>query len=579
MTAQWYCTIGQQTFGPMTPDQLKNLVMQGQLLPTSPVRFGANGAWMQAATVRGLFSGAPSVGTTASPLAALPTAAPAQPIQGGPPLASPPLAPPTHPPTATPLASATPQTPLAVPVGVPTGTPVAATPPQHAAVPPAQAPGSAPAPASSIRRRRSRRRSDQGLLVAVLVCLAGVVLIGIVGLAVFLSMPDEGTEQDKVARASPAADEKSPADAAAGRGRSAAMANDPQRRLQIVKSIAKWSDAERVRSVGLKGRVRLQVSRAWLASNPSGTQRVRVDGDAAATADADPSAPADAASAIADTVGAAPKAAEDETPKDDAADDTTDDETTDETDDATDAEKSDETDDAPADEKPPVPPAAKTPTRFVFIEVYVTNENQTRPLDYTSWNGAGDRPDKTSAILVDDAGNLCDLAPYAVAPGRARRRFVKIGPAEEITDLLVFRAPPGSFKHLRLVLPYAAVGYEGTKYRYVGFQLSKEMLEGRASTPSTTTPGGDKRDPDQPDIGDIERGIEEVGGGDQPQDDAKPKTPAPKTDDPVQPGKPGKPDPLPPVEIPFSREDFDRQIEESGGGDKDLPDEKDKDDE
>jgi hypothetical protein len=99
MAHEWYVLHQGKAWGPLTSGQLKKLAAEGKVSPTTNVRSGAEGRWVPASRVQGLFA-APS---GAAPLAAAASAAhnPA-PASGPPPLceyvAPPPLAPPivTH---------------------------------------------------------------------------------------------------------------------------------------------------------------------------------------------------------------------------------------------------------------------------------------------------------------------------------------------------------------------------------------------------------------------------------------------------------------------------------------------------
>ena len=90
MAIQWYVQHGGKQYGPMTSANLKKLAVDGKISPTTSVRSGAEGAWVPASRVQGLFASSPA------PPAAKPTAA-------GPDLArvaAPPIAPPPAPPMA-----------------------------------------------------------------------------------------------------------------------------------------------------------------------------------------------------------------------------------------------------------------------------------------------------------------------------------------------------------------------------------------------------------------------------------------------------------------------------------------------
>ena len=56
MAAVWYWkTEGKEVRGPITASELKQLARLGTLLERSPVRKGADGQWVTASKVQGLF--------------------------------------------------------------------------------------------------------------------------------------------------------------------------------------------------------------------------------------------------------------------------------------------------------------------------------------------------------------------------------------------------------------------------------------------------------------------------------------------------------------------------------------------
>ncbi len=56
MAVQWYCNISGKTFGPMSAHQLKALAKKGKLTQQHKVRQGAEGSWVPAERVKGLFA-------------------------------------------------------------------------------------------------------------------------------------------------------------------------------------------------------------------------------------------------------------------------------------------------------------------------------------------------------------------------------------------------------------------------------------------------------------------------------------------------------------------------------------------
>lgn len=60
MASQWYCKSGESKLGPMGAAALRKLVSEGSLNPTDYVRKGADGKWVRAKTVKGLFPAEPT---------------------------------------------------------------------------------------------------------------------------------------------------------------------------------------------------------------------------------------------------------------------------------------------------------------------------------------------------------------------------------------------------------------------------------------------------------------------------------------------------------------------------------------
>ena len=80
MAAQWYCRIRGEETGPFDARDLKSIARSGQLLPENLVRKGAEGSWVVASKVQGLFKDTPTKTTKAStnpPAALKPLADPA----------------------------------------------------------------------------------------------------------------------------------------------------------------------------------------------------------------------------------------------------------------------------------------------------------------------------------------------------------------------------------------------------------------------------------------------------------------------------------------------------------------------
>jgi len=84
MAAEWFCDISGKQIGPLSAQQLKAMAEEGRLAPEHKVRQGANGPWVPAARVKGLFSAdaVPSASRPVKPVDASATPPPpvAQPV-------------------------------------------------------------------------------------------------------------------------------------------------------------------------------------------------------------------------------------------------------------------------------------------------------------------------------------------------------------------------------------------------------------------------------------------------------------------------------------------------------------------
>lgn len=56
MAAEWYCYIAGREFGPLSAQDLRNMVAEGSLTPRHHVRRGTSGPWVEAGQVKGLFA-------------------------------------------------------------------------------------------------------------------------------------------------------------------------------------------------------------------------------------------------------------------------------------------------------------------------------------------------------------------------------------------------------------------------------------------------------------------------------------------------------------------------------------------
>jgi hypothetical protein len=56
MANQWYARVGNVEHGPMSPEALKQLALQGKVTPDTPVRSGVFGVWVLASAQQWLFA-------------------------------------------------------------------------------------------------------------------------------------------------------------------------------------------------------------------------------------------------------------------------------------------------------------------------------------------------------------------------------------------------------------------------------------------------------------------------------------------------------------------------------------------
>jgi hypothetical protein len=140
---------------------------------------------------------------------------------------------------------------------------------------------------------------------------------------------------------------------------------------------------------------------------------------------------------------------------------------------------------------------AAGPARYAFIKLSITSNKTDGSLSYVGWNDLDGTAAGTSAILADESDNIYDLVPYSKSPNASRKRSVSIAPGEEITDLLVFEAPGGTFSSLRLVLPYEALGVRARTVN-AGFEIPSDVFNGASpkqlAKRNGTQRGGDAAD-------------------------------------------------------------------------------------
>jgi hypothetical protein len=340
---------------------------------------------------------------------------------------------------------------------------------------------------SNVLGERSSRRSGIKGAQYALIGMAALGLILVAGLVIGLATmsrsgngEDPPATEDAVAAMDvpPLIDE--PVNAPADTGPSTT-----EQKQRIVASIASWRDIKKI--VSLKDTVRIQVLDVWVSSSVTGATRDTV---LRSTNPGVESGPAKDVSEEYTFVADTSPAAEDETTE------------------------SPET-------EPDAPSVSPSRPRYVFVKMSITCNNPSEALRYSSWNGYGENPAETSAILADSSGNICRIVPYAKNSDPSRQRSAIIMPAQEITDLLVFEAPPGTIDYIRLVLPYAAIGVTNARSAHVAYQFSRDDINAAPRDKLAHQPGrpagAGPDNGDNPDMDAIRRGIADSAQGSGPE--------------------------------------------------------------
>lgn len=472
MASQWYCRTEDQEFGPFSSAELKMLCRESRLLPQHQVRQGAEGRWILASQVQGLFAAdpakpikqaeplaprvsdsslgeaiTPQVRAVVSPGAAMP-APPRQPV------ASPVMVTPVAPSGAIPMGMPVGSMPVGVPVqpvyssGIPVG------------VVPAGVPVFAPSQSATTTYDPDveppvNKKNQNGLYITVGLA-AGALILCVVGAAVGLGMfkprsvekkevaaaetgvsdsePDENFDPETVAanrtveptqaiekenapKAKPGKSTGGEKKGAKAKPEAAAKDETPgkpsklqQKVINEVLSNKGWRDTSSIKSV-TSGNVKLMIAAVWL-------------GGESATLSAEP-------------VG-------------------------------TTAEPEGE-----AGEEAPKPVKTVAKPRYVFVEVSLENTKGPGIVGYKSWNGAGKRPEETVAVLLDSEGRVCPLVSREQTPDPGRRQVEELAMGKAITDVLVFEAPAGDFDYLRVALPFTAIGRTGGA---LGFHIPRDKV-------------------------------------------------------------------------------------------------------
>lgn len=83
MSQSWYVKSGEEIVGPMNAKQLEQLAADGKIRPTTPLRIGEDGSWVEAGKVKGLLSAATAKSQSQESAPTRPTSSgPSQPVVG-----------------------------------------------------------------------------------------------------------------------------------------------------------------------------------------------------------------------------------------------------------------------------------------------------------------------------------------------------------------------------------------------------------------------------------------------------------------------------------------------------------------
>jgi hypothetical protein len=140
-----------------------------------------------------------------------------------------------------------------------------------------------------------------------------------------------------------------------------------------------------------------------------------------------------------------------------------------------------------------------SPTKYLTIQVILSNTSTTRKIDFLGWSGAGATPLALSDLLGGANSNKANATETVAAAGRNaaslmddhgnsyKRITLELGgqipgqinaatsiyPEKQLEDLLVFEPPIDNIQFLRLELPAGAFGGTGSLY----LQIPKAMIQ------------------------------------------------------------------------------------------------------
>jgi hypothetical protein len=423
MSAQWYFQIDDQPQGPLSAEQLRQLVQEGRVHTGTLVTRQGLGKWLPAGKVHGLF---PAPAATSPPTPAG-TTGPAMSAASTNPVV--PTARPTpeadHPPAVRPTASPTQSLPLGLPLGVPLPAPGAAVPVNHLAANHVAvnhvAVNASVDSGTKTQRRRSPNRSTKWVVIgsiAALLSIAAVIIVVVapdllrVGdaqpSAVRPEPPDGGEPDDVTSRpnAGPAVDAiESQTPATTSDEQQVPASSAPDRDQQVLARVTRWSDFSKVTAVQVRGVVMLRVVAVWQAPLPGSTGTSQV---------------------------------------------------------------------APS----PSSSSGSGPSTVTFVKLSVSNLQSDASLPYRSWNGSDAANEDTAAVMVDDQGNILPIVLRdQFSSGRIQQQDVAVG--DTVTDVLVFRSPAATSRYVRLALPWEAVGRSSGCF---GVEIPRAMITNQPSS-------------------------------------------------------------------------------------------------
>lgn len=496
MNEKWYCRIGDREFGPLLIAQLQRLSTRGQLTADSPVRRDNSNAWMTASQVPALQSflgeGSQALPTAKrlepSPQPAMPQPAPAQP-------------------TATKITTSTPQAAPAPPqpggVAIVTG---------QSGVADRMKPAHTTEEATGLSR---------GAVIGLLAGLGGVVVILVVILVVVLT----GGGDDEIAQSD--ASKPTPKDSGPVIP-SVEKTGLDEKRVEPPKTykaplVDKWSKARSTKVIKNKrdgsDLCRIRVNAVWASDDP--TEKARTVAPPVAHSDSGEPKKTVRDDDVLDleALQISKKRRVDATGKilDPGTDDTPDNQ-------------------SPEPAGSPVPPPGGS--KYVFIEVNLTNSSPDRTLNYQGWNGDGETTASKDAKLFRQDYRPCLFVSRLEAPRTDRLEATELSPGQSIVDVLVFELPGDGFESLKLALPRTAFGLAGP---HLGFEFQRIDIAGVRSTSGPTGPSKVPVEPpvDSTNRGDTDTPMDAIERGIQAEDNSA-DMPAKKQ--PVEPAPMPKPD-------------------------------------